>query len=420
MLKPSRGLISRREMLRAGGIGVGASLGLVGTSAADDDVVPFDQPITITEADSGKTFRQVADITSDTVVVQFEMDATIEDVTIDGNGYTIVDGRIAGNSALSGSLDDIEIRNVHLDGGSISLQGVGPLTLRNNVVDAVDIWYASDVRIVDNTIVSEGRGGGLSFTENLGDSVIENNVVSGIGMSIDDYGSHRIADNVVFGGIFYQNASGSPEGMDVLRNYLTEGGIYLEGAYGYLEIAQNTVVGSPRDGLNNVDSTVDELVGNSFIDNSERAVRAPVYTATDNIAAMNGSHGFELWSSGYVRRNLAVGNGGDGFVAEGNGVYQRNVATTNGDAGFRLRRLDDAKLKFNRSTGNDGDGVILDESTGNRFRRNLVTSNGGSGVTLTAATGNDLTGNNVCANTGEAVAVDDESTGNRFANNVTC
>jgi hypothetical protein len=417
--------VSRRDALRTGTFVVGASLGLVGTSgtASAADVVDFEEPLTITAEDSGTTFRQVADI--DTEGVAIELEGAVDDVDIDGNGYTITGGSIRGGLSGEQFLTDLEIRNVHLDGSGMFLESIEGLALRNNVVDSVDFAFASDVHVVDNTVLS----GGISYDENVGDTRIVRNVTSNVTSLGDLGGTHRIAHNVVLAdgpgaGIGFLLTTPKTGVAKFVGNYITGAdgpGVELENVPFPVKIAENAIVGNGQEGVrSNDDANVRELKQNAFVGNGGSGVATDTHIARDNLAAANDGDGFDIGSPGYVLDNLATGNGGDGFVLGGDGEVERNVATGNDGVGFRLDGLMNARVKSNRSTANGTGGVVLEESERSGFRQNIVTANGGDGVALVAAIDNDLTANNVCANAGEAVFVDEDSDGNRLANNVVC
>lgn len=189
MFESFRGDASRRDVLKASAVGVGASMGLVGTASAADDAVEFDESITITPDDSGTTFVQTADFDG-----RVRIRAGVEDVTVDGNGYTITGGGVSGGDFDGPSTLNITFQNLHLPDGSINLDDQSGLVVRNNLVQQFELEYASGVRAVDNTVA-----GRIQVLENHPENVFWRNVAAGIRLWTDLTGSHRVASNFVIG-----------------------------------------------------------------------------------------------------------------------------------------------------------------------------------------------------------------------------
>jgi len=393
MFEGITGDASRRDVVKATAVGVGASLGLVGTVSATEDVVEFDESITITPEDSGTTFVQTDDFDG-----EVNIRPGVEDVTVDGNGFTITGGNVGGGEYLGSSITDLTLRNLHLPNGSVSVSGVSGLVLRNNVIRYFGSDEANGVRAVNNTVAR-----GFELFENQADNVFWRNVAEYITLYDDLAGDHRISTNVItgatgMGGISVQVTNAFDGRMQIVDNYISNSngaGIYLEDAFRLNpEINGNVIVGNGGDGIES--GLAESLIGNMFVGNGGDGV------------------GGELGSSvGTLAKNVAVSNDGVGFDVGVTHECQRNVAVSNGGDGFQVRSTG-AKVKFNRATGNDGNGFVL-EGSGFPFRKNEITANGGDGVVIDAAD-IGVTRNRICANDGEELV--DNGDENGFANNL--
>lgn len=389
------GTASRRDVVKATAVGVGASLGLVGTVSADGDAVEFDEPITIAPDDSGTTFVQTADFDG-----RVRIRPGVEDVTVDGNGFTITGGGVGGGAYDEDSVVDLTLRNLHLPDGGVGVDALDGLVLRNNVIQDLESEEAFGVRAVDNTI-----SGSIRFFENQAGNVIARNVVSSMSFDDDLSGSHRISNNFVTG-----PASGAGISVGVANVF-----------DGQLRFVDNYVANADGPGIDLEDAPTPVLSGNVIIGNGSHGLVSDgdVASVTENTFVGNGGDGVGVSegnvSVGTLRRNAAVSNDGAGFnvkVSDG-GDCLRNAAVSNGGEGFRVESSG-AEVKFNRATGNDGDGVVL-AGNGFPFRKNELTANGGDGVVIEA---DDIgvTRNRVCGNDGDRLV--DDGDGNRFANNL--
>ncbi|MFC5136281.1 MULTISPECIES: right-handed parallel beta-helix repeat-containing protein [Haloferacaceae] len=383
---------SRREVLKASAIGVGASVGLVGTASSAGDTVEFDETITITPDDSGTTFVQTADFDG-----RVRIRPGVENVTVDGNGYTITGGGVGGGSYLGAVITDLTLRNLHLPDGSVGVDELDGLVLRNNVIQGFESESAFGVRAVDNTVA-----GLIRLFENQSENVFARNVAAGIRFDDDLMGSHRLSNNFVLGrtrgpGIQVAVTNSFDGRIRFVDNYVTNAdgaGIYLEDTHDLKPVLSgNVIIGNGSHGLS-TDSRVASVSGNTFVGNGGDGVNASVGTFTKNAAMSNDGIGFDIRIDRDCLRNVAVSNGGGGFRVESDG----------------------SKVKFNRATGNDAGGVVLDGS-GFPFRKNNVTANGGDGLVI-AADDSGITRNYVCGNDGEQLV--DGGDDNRFANNLVC
>lgn len=389
------GTASRRDAVKATAVGVGASLGLVGTVSADDDAVEFDEPITITPDDSGTTFVQTADFDG-----RVRIRPGVEDVTVDGNGYTITGGGVGGGSTDGPGIVNLTLQNLHLPDGGIGIDDLADSVVRNNVLQNFECEYVFGLRAVDNTIA-----GVLQIFENQADNVFARNVAATMQFYDDLAGSHRISNNFVTGpasgaGIDVAITNRFDGRLHILDNYVANAdgpGIALEDPDGLKPvIGRNVVIGNGSHGLFS-DGDVASVTENTFVGNGGDGVG----TSEGNV------------SVGTFTKNAAVSNDGAGFNVAVDDDCLRNVAVSNGGEGFRVESSG-AEVKFNRATGNDGDGVVL-AGSGFPFRKNEVTANGGDGVVIEA---DDIgvTRNRLCGNGGDQLVDDGDE--NRFADNL--
>lgn len=393
MFESFTGDASRRDVLKASAVGVGASIGLVGTASAADDAVEFGESITVTPEDSGTTFVQTADFDG-----RVRIRPGVEDVTIDGNGYTITGGGVGGGRYDEDSITDLTLQNLHLPDGGVGVDELDGLVLRNNVIRRFESESAFGVRAVDNTIA-----GSISLFENQADNVYARNVVASMSFDDDLAGSHRISNNFVTG-----PASGAGISVGVANVF-----------DGRMRFVDNYVANADGPGIILEDAPTPILSGNVIIGNGSHGLISDgdVASVTENTFVGNGGDGVGMSegnvSVGTLRQNAAVSNDGAGFDVAVDDDCRRNVAVANGGDGFRVESTG-AEVKFNRATGNDGDGVVL-AGSGFPFRKNEVTANGGDGVVIDA---DDIgvTRNRVCGNDGDQLVDDGDE--NRFANNL--
>jgi nitrous oxidase accessory protein NosD len=396
-------------MLKASAIGVGASMGLVGTASAAGDVVEFDESLTITQEDSGKTFRQVADFDGS---VDIE---SAEDVTVDGNGYTIFGGDVTCTSSVVDGIgqvdpEDITFQNIHLPDGRFVIFNLYGAVIRNNVANGIYIDSSADFRVVDNTF-----DGTIQTEENTSDTVFARNVAASIRVWGDLSDSHRVSSNFVTGsdnrvGIEFLQGDGLPGAVAIVGNYVGNAGSFgidiTEDMDMDVEVRRNVVVGSADHGLYSLYPPTD-VSENTLIGNGGDGVRGSVSRLKNNVATANGGDGFRVDVGRDCLRNAAVSNDGAGF------------RFSEQEFGFLASSTGDAQVKFNRSTGNH-DGMVLSGFTVGAIRKNDLTANGGNGLVLEDSDGNGVTRNWVCGNDGEQLIVDGDSTDNRFKNNTIC
>ncbi|MFC5277738.1 right-handed parallel beta-helix repeat-containing protein [Halorubrum rubrum] len=365
-------------------------MGLVGTASAADGAVEFGEPITVTPDDSGTTFVQTADFDG-----RVRIRPGVEDVTIDGNGYTTTGGGVGGGSYDGPSIVNLTLQNLHLPDGSIGIDDLAGSVVRNNVIQGFNSESVGGLRAVDNTIA-----GGLQIFENQADNVFARNVAATMQFYDDLMGSHRISNNFVTGpargaGISVGVTNVFDGRVRFVDNYVANAdgaGIDLEDAP-TPTLSGNVIVGNGSHGLSS-SGDVASVSGNTFVGNGGDGVNASVGTFTKNAAVSNDGVGFDVGVDRDCLRNVAVSNGGGGF----------RVASTG------------AKVKFNRATGNDGDGVVLAGSSF-PFRKNNINGNGGDGLVINADD-SGLSRNRICGNDGEQLVDDGDE--NLFANNLVC
>ncbi|WP_416839901.1 right-handed parallel beta-helix repeat-containing protein [Haloferax sp. DFSO52] len=400
--------ISRRAVLRRGAVataiaGLGLS-GLTGSAAAGgtggdgvpSDAIPIDGPTVITEPGYYVLTKNIVGQPPESDSVDPRRDSIInielgvDDVTIDGQGYSLI-GRGETRYGISAGVypdaptnDNITIKNLVITGFSfagIELEEVFDSRIQNVKITHCRhaLEYLTAVRVtVSDCIIAKNdlmlfddegasgsvflrnritRNGGVANIDFASDSVLKDNRVDYNG---GGWGLINSSGAKIVGNLFYQNAAGFS---------ISE----------YVGVGSNTVIR-----------------GNRFIENER----------------------YGLFVDGSASAGISI----DGSVIEENDVLR------NGGDGIRFRSaFGPSTLSKNRIIGNGADGIKFLGSDEHEIVGNLIRQNGGDGIELTRTefttdpegSDNNVIRENIIRENGDLpIRIGDLSTGNVVEDNL--
>ncbi|WP_411968854.1 nitrous oxide reductase family maturation protein NosD [Haloferax sp. YSSS75] len=343
--------VSRRAVLRSGAVvtavaGLGLS-GVVGTAAAKKNGrIPIDGPTRITEPGYYVLTRDI--VGEGGVVVEPEVD----DVTIDGQGYTI-DGQgqyqwgiIVGIGGYPGPANTVNpvVKDVTLTGFTIA-----GLEFENTNGGAIR-----------NVTFTENPNWGLSFLDGRGATIekctFSNNDTGVFGT--EGSGGHVFTNNEIEGNRWGIWLDESP-GVVFKNNRFEKNERYELNASSFSDDAQiiNNLFYRNGTGLNIGDyhSSPNLVRGNRFVENDGHGI-----TIDESFVFPSG---FSL-----IEKNKLFRNGGDGInmFAADDWVITKNVIRNNGGDGIELQNSDDNVVRKNVIKRNGGQPIEIDaDSTGN-------------------------------------------------------
>jgi parallel beta-helix repeat protein len=373
-----------------------------------------DTGLTLTAAEPGVIVQSPAVVVPDTVV-GFNLGGAILDiratkVTVSGfnfDGSTNTDGNL-----YSG------IRVV--EGGSA--------TIKNNAITG--LTTTSDLNFGIAIEVGTRRG-----TGSVGTATIQGNRITsyiGAGVVVDGTGSSAtVKGNTVVGrgadnGTVAENgiqisfgATGQIVGNRVSQNSATNqsAGLLISQTPGNLNVIKNNILDLNEVGAwfyqsGGTTSHPATVVGNTVTHSDFAGI---LIDTSDNMTVQNNSvstsivNGIASLTStgGLITNNRTFDNGSDG-------IYLFSSAAP---AGSTVNNV----VKNNKSTGNWGNGIFLEQSSDNQVLNNQCTGNVLSGIEVLGGSNNVLKNNSLSGNAGDGVTVQNATvttvTGNRIKQN---
>jgi parallel beta-helix repeat protein len=332
--------------------------------------------------------------------------------SVDNVTYTLTDN-IVGNVAADSMAIFIQRDNIIINGADHALQGNGSGT-------GVDLLLRSNVTI-ENMQIKEFYDG-VILDDSSGDSISSNNITAN-----NDDGIHVTGPSLV--------------GNTIIGNNITENdrfGIYLADCNGN-NVSENSIIANHVNGVYldySVDSILTEnVIGNngiSFWSSSRNVLRSNNITAGTEAFSVNG-----IGYSDFVN-DIDVSNTVNGKpIYYMVGEHERNIPI---DAGYVALVLCSNITVQNLNLTNNGQGVLLVNTTDSRITQNNITNisllssnsniisgnritNSSSGIQLDSSNGNSIFGNNITTSNGVGIVLEASSnsnnvTGNSITNNV--
>jgi parallel beta-helix repeat protein len=298
--------------------------------------------------------------------------------------------------------------NVTLDGNGFTVHG--PTSSGNGLVNVTNVSGVT----VKNLMITGSQVNGL-YAENGADLRVERN------MFIENV-NHGVHLHEIVGGAMVANMSRANQGLgfvwtqsrDVLitNNTALENGLHgfslLDGSNG------NTVVGNT--------SLKNGLTGFLVLDSDDT-------TATANTAQLNGRRGFIVANAAQTAlyNNTANRNAAEGFLlsAAENSTLTGNTSNLNGDpvqlffAGFALLNGSSGNELRDNSANRNGDvGFVVEASNENTLTGNSANANGRIGFEVRSGSSFNIIEQNAAHNNALVDASDDQSgIGNVWTNN---
>ncbi|WP_410764398.1 right-handed parallel beta-helix repeat-containing protein [Haloferax sp. DFSO60] len=386
--------LSRREILRKGaaattvaGLGLTGAAGSATATKKKEDAIPIDGPSRITEPGYYVLTQDIVSTGEFNLLVldEIELGVGVDDVTIDGQGFTL-DG--AGKSAVG------------IRGGSFAF-GNNNVTIKNICITGCTqygIYLASNREAtIQNVAVTHCENG--IWWDNTLDSTLE-------------------------GCTLKQNAQGIFTTEGNFRNTFVRNQFIKNGRAAFL-----------------VENTDDFLFKNNRIEHNDEGF---IISDLGGKSLVTGNHfyrnGFGAGIGGpfspvdgnevTIRRNQFVENENEGLeISEAAGfTIEKNSMLRNGTQGIRFAiDVNEMTVSKNLIRGNGDDGILLRNSDRNEIVKNKVLNNGGDGIELRAAGDQEDRGsdNNVIrkniikGNAGLPIRIDEFSTGNIIEKNRT-
>lgn len=319
--------VSRRRFLTYASVGA-VSAATLARPVTARRVTQLDECTTITE--SGR-YELASDITHTSSGICLAIRA--RNVTLDGGGYTLSStSDVDTVGVLVGSVRNVTVENLTVEGFENGFSAVGPRTrfenvvARNNRIAGVIVEPDADRTTIANSELSHNGSSGIA-------------AVIASGLRISD---NTISSNGGVGIVFRQGISRST----IQRNVVTDNG--------------PTRLGS----------------GIAIWEGGDQN------KILDNVTSGNAKHGISLndfnpepASKLFVEGNTALGNGQDGVFLRlvDNSAVSNNVLRQNGDDGIELDASDRNRLTRNVVCDNGDEPIALSpDSADNRLRANVT------------------------------------------------
>jgi parallel beta-helix repeat protein len=359
----------------------------------------------------------------------------VQPVKASGTIYIRADGSIDPPTALTSTVDNvtyaltgditsdfdgivIERDSITLDGAGHTLQGNGSgtgvdLSLRNNVtIENMQIREFYDGIILDNSSGDSISGNNITANNNDGIHVSGPSLVG----TSNTISRDNITENDRFGIYLADCNSNNVSENSIIANHVD--GVYLD--YSDDNIFTGNMIGN--NGLSLWSSSGNVLRSNNITDNakalsvngighsdfvndvdvSNTVNGKPIYYMVhehDRSIPIDAGYVALVLCSGITVQNLNLTNNGQGILLVNTTdsiITQNNI--TNNDGDISLLSSCSNSISVNRIT-NSGYGIKLDSSKGNSIFGNIITTSDGLGVVLEASSNsNNVSGNNITNN----------------------